>query len=715
MVTGMLDRIKDIIRKQLHNRCYAKYIRELRYQQDVYTQWIGQNENWKRDMITAGRKQKLRVTTVNMQEMRGGTRFDTPSEILSEEIFLFYRNGGTLDASATGMVAEYFAMVPEVQVAYGDEDCVNQAGLRHTPWFKPQYSPDTLRSFAYYGNVVAVRGETLRHVLHTWKSEPVIIQSYVEKGQLPWKAPYLCYESGEQNLYFLLLLYSQLLGHVPANEIRKPMASIDRVLYHRAIEQNQILSDEYAAYSDSVHEDTEYPDLVWEDLLKERGCDTKNLNHKVGGEESGEPITISIVIPSKDQPDALTVCIESVMKHTGNNSSLNLELIVVDNGSTAHNRLRIEQLVRKYNGQYLYKPMNFNFSLMCNMGAARAQGKYLLFLNDDMEVIQADWLERMLDSAHLPHVGAVGAKLLYPNSDLIQHAGITNLAVGPAHKLLKLHDENVYYHGQNRHNYDMIGVTAACLLIETQKFLKIEGFSEELAVAYNDVELCFSLYDEGFYNVQRNDVVLYHHESLSRGDDLMSEEKKERLLRERDTLYKKHPGLAGFDPFYSRHLAGTKHMYLCDYEYPFEQEGYYVDAKPYGKAEPVEWENNCLNIQVEIAKLQEKMFLDRIPGAYHIEGWSYVLDMDNSHYTREVLLIGEDGKCYRVPTVSRYRKDVVRVLEGQQNVELAGFVCRVRRTTIPAGVYTIAMLAKDGTSKQYLYKKTDVQLTVTSM
>jgi len=717
----MLDGIKDIIRQQLHNRCYAKYADELSYQQDAYAQWILENENWKKKC--SGKKKMASVIVCNMERLKAGFSVEQEGPQSSGHIYLFYRDGGILDSHASQAVVAHFESYPYTQVAYGDEDCVNKAGIRHTPWFKPQYSPDTLHSFAYYGNVLAIREEVLKQILSIWRTEGEKIADFAKKGYLPAAAPYLSYEKGEQNLYYIMLLYAQVVGNVPSNKTEKPVGVVDKVLYHRAIEKNSILSDEYASFSDSVYEDTEYPDLVWEDLqisetnIQQENCTAEEINgnkekynHVLTNELINELTTISIVIPSKDQPDVLTTCVESVMNNTKKNDYLNLELIVVDNGSTAHNRLRVEQLIRKYNGQYLYKPMEFNFSLMCNMGAARAQGEYLLFLNDDMEVIQADWLERMLASARLPHVGAVGAKLLYPDSDLIQHVGVTNLAVGPAHKLLKLHDENVYYHGQNRHNYDMIGVTAACLLIETKKFLQIDGFTEKLAVAYNDVELCFALYEAGYYNVQRNDVTLYHHESLSRGDDLMSEEKKDRLLRERASLYGRHPKLDGFDPFYSRHLAGSKHMYLCDFEYPYEQETYYVDARVYHHGEPVEWENNCLNIHVEKAKLQEKMHIDQVPKAYHIEGWSYVLDMDNSHYSRTLLLVGETGACYEVPVVNRYRKDVVRVLEEQQHVELAGFVCRVKRSSIPTGTYNIAMLVKDGTSKQYLYKKTDVQL-----
>ena len=124
----------------------------------------------------------------------------------------------------------------------------------------------------------------------------------------------------------------------------------------------------------------------------------------------------------------------------------------------------------------------------------------------------------------------------------IQHAGITNMGIGPAHKLAGLMDEGNLYHGHNLVNYNMIAVTGACLLLNREKFRQIQGFDEELAVAYNDVELCFQLYERGYLQVVCNEAVLLHYESVSRGqDDTLA--KKQRLAQELDRLYQKHPDL----------------------------------------------------------------------------------------------------------------------------------------------------------------------------
>ena len=137
-----------------------------------------------------------------------------------------------------------------------------------------------------------------------------------------------------------------------------------------------------------------------------------------------------------------------------------------------------------------------------------------------MEIIQSDWLIRLVLKAVLPRAGAVGAKLLYPDSATIQHAGITNLRVGPAHKLQFLSDDEEHYYGRNRGVHNMIGATGACLMMRKKVFEEAGGFFEGLAVAFNDVDLCYTIYENGYYNIERNDVVLYHHESLSRGKEI---------------------------------------------------------------------------------------------------------------------------------------------------------------------------------------------------
>jgi GT2 family glycosyltransferase len=187
-----------------------------------------------------------------------------------------------------------------------------------------------------------------------------------------------------------------------------------------------------------------------------------------------------------------------------------------------------------------------------------------LFLNDDTEVITGDFLTRMLGYAALEHVGAVGAKLLYPQSDEIQHSGILNLNDGPQHAFLRLPSATPGYFARNILEYNWIAVTGACMMIDKKKFMEVGGFSEDMPIAYNDIDICFRLIDSGYFNVVCQRAKLYHHESISRGLDHMTPEKKKRLRDDMFKLYEKNPKYYRHDPFYNinLHPNGTNFDYI---------------------------------------------------------------------------------------------------------------------------------------------------------
>ena len=636
----MVFKIKERIQSKLNGICYQNYVRETERQSDAYRQWYLLHEDW--------REKKLPKPDA--------------------EIVIFADRDGVVEKQAQALTTAFFQAHPWVMIAYGDEDCLDANGRRCDPWFKPDWSPDTLDSFQYFGHFFAVRKSLLADVpREEWES--------------------CLTDCSSPACHKLLLKLTRKVTDarwIGAADDRKAIAPMGMVLIHMKEQKEDVSAQMWRV------PDTEAAGTVRTD-------------------------TVSAVIPSKDNPDVLEVCLKSMCGKTvrkADGAAVELEILVVDNGSSPENRRRLENMARQYGFCYLYEPMPFNFSRMCNLGAARASGRFLLFLNDDMEIIDGMWLLRLLEKARLPHVGAVGAKLLYPHSDLIQHAGITNIQAGPAHKLLKLSDENSYYHGQNRHIYDMIGVTAACLILEMRKFEEAGRLYEEMAVAYNDVDLCFSLHERGYYNVLRNDVTLYHHESLSRGDDNRSDEKWIRLLQEKDTLYRRHPGLKSYDPFYSRNLAGHANDYHANFMYEFERHDHYTKVRRWKGQEPVKWENGCLTVNVEHGRLEKKLELSYRDDVYWIEGWSYVLGMDNCRYRRTLLLHGSRGAIYEVQVLTRYREDVAAVLPGERNVELAGFVCRIPSWALPEDTYTIAMLARDMCSCQKLYRKTEKSFTI---
>lgn len=671
----MLERIKTEIQNKLYNRCYKKYAEEVERQKDRYAQFLKTRtellpKGGKAARPAAGDKAAKTHAVYNAPGPDAGDD-GREKDILwrvvrTPELVMLARDNGAVEEAAVECFRREFEAKPYRQLSYAHEDCLSESGRRHTPWFKPEWSPDTLEGQLYFGDLFAFRAE--------------LAEGLAKRG-LVWKDGMSTKEAAGAALLAGELLETEY-GPVRADAQDKPAGPLDKILFHR--------------------------------FAREEGAESYFIPMPLTREEARKDCTmrsagrVSVIIPSKDNPEALEICVRSIREKT---AGVSYDLTVVDNGSGTENKERLEGLASRYDFSYLYRPMEFNFSAMCNLGAAFSHGEFLLFLNDDVEVLQEDWLAALLKQAGKRRAGAVGAKLLYPGTDLIQHAGVTNLRVGPAHKILKCPDKNVYYHGGNRDAHDMLAVTAACLLVERNKFERAGGFCEDIKVSYNDVDLCFSLYELGLYNIQCNGVTLYHHESLSRGDDNLSEEKWKRLLLEKDALYGRHPALYNRDPFYSPYLAEHFSDYLCNYEYAYERRDIDTPVKPYRKPEPVQWANECLTVNVEHARKDRRLELHEEKDAYWIEGWSYVLGMDNCRYRRSLLLLHESGRIYEAAVLDRYRKDVEDILPEQTNTALAGFFCRIPKDKLPAGSWRIAMLAKDACSSQKLYRQTETFLT----
>ena len=492
---------------------------------------------------------------------------------LEEDVLLLNFQDGEYSELAIPMITEAFLELLPALV-YGDEDVI-VAGKRQNPWLKPDWSPDTFLSCFYFGAFVAVPTAKIAEFLQK-RSVSEGAEREVEADLLADGGPESELQQGKQEDQ---VLYELLADYLRENGAFTGWKTAGHVVVH--IPQ-VLMHTEVSSYE------------RW-----------KNLHLTADITADIQVPTVSVIIPSKDHPDILFRCLDSfVDKTSGLGTKVKTEFIIVDNGSSEENKNRIEQKLQKINNtRYIYKELPFNFSYMCNWGAKEAQGDYLLFLNDDMEIVDADWLILLMEKAVLPYVGAVGAKLLYPDTDIIQHAGITNLRVGPAHKLQFAHDKEDHYFGQNRGVHDMLGVTGACLLVRKTLFEKVGGFDETLAVAFNDVDLCYKIYEEGYYNVVRNDLFLFHHESLSRGKDGESEEKQLRLLREKDYLYEKHQDLYGKDPFYHPYL--TTDMLETEYTPAFR---YQVDLlMPWAKVKECTQEvlaareDGCLVIGMECA------------------------------------------------------------------------------------------------------------------
>jgi GT2 family glycosyltransferase len=202
------------------------------------------------------------------------------------------------------------------------------------------------------------------------------------------------------------------------------------------------------------------------------------------------------------------------------------------------------------------KNIPFNFSAICNYGVEQSNGEYIVLLNNDIEIERGDWLERLLEHAQRGDVGAVGGKLLYPDGR-IQHAGIVVGMVGAAghpHKFFP--DNHIGYHGRLHMVYNVSAVTGAMMMVRKDKYSEVGGLDEDnLAVAYNDVDLCLKLLDKGYLNIFTPHARAIHHESVSRGYE-DTEEKLARLKSEQQYFLTKWADfLQAGDPYYNPNLS----------------------------------------------------------------------------------------------------------------------------------------------------------------
>jgi len=677
-------------------KLYKGYVEEVGRQRDRYGMWIAAMEkDSEGQLVKAGSSLQKQGTYAGVSyELFAFSELEKIEESTAD-ILIFVSEDGVPSKKAADKIVQSFLEDGSISFVYADEDSVCEDGKRGYPWFKPEYSPDTLLSFFYIGNIFAVK-----------RNEAVALLP-LKKGD------------GAEKVYDFVLRYISALGEPGKAAFR--ICHITEVLFHKYRKDLKTpYEKEWVSFAEGEETGFEAEfNGIKSEYLKQKGKDAVFENTKnVKDEEIGcqrvryllkETPLVTVVIPSKDHPDILKRCIDSMREKT---TYENYEILVIDNGSKEENKTVLEEMAGEKQFYYHYEPMEFNFSRMCNIGVSLAKGEYILLLNDDVEIMQNDWMEVMLGQAMQSHTGAVGAKLLYPDSDLIQHVGITNMAVGPSHKLIGLSDGEDYYYGRNRVSYNMIGVTAACLMIRKAIYETVGGFSEEIKVAYNDADFCMKVREAGFYNVVRNDVILFHHESLSRGDDRLNDDKLNRLLVEKEIVRKNHTVFMESDPFYNPNLAGYRVNYDCSFRYGYEKREIGNSYGKRSKQDFGQWENNCLTIRMEHAGLEAKTDCRDMTEIILIEGWSYILGMDNCRYKRYIVLQGEDGESVIYPVTDRYRKDVAAILPNETNVDLAGFVVRIPKEALKSGKWNIGMLAKDGCSRQRLYKSCDTVLEI---
>ncbi|MEW4411146.1 glycosyltransferase family 2 protein [Clostridium sp. AN503] len=432
----------------------------------------------------------------------------------------------TLPEHALFEVAAAINDHPACDVIYSDEDKLDMdGGALFDPHFKPDFNGDLLTSVNYICHLFVVKRDLLKKV-GGFRQE--------FDGAQDYDFIFRCTEAAAE------------IHHIP------------KVLYHWRCHQESTASNPesklYAFEAGARAVMAHYERCGIQAEKVEKGVDygIYHTTFKI----QGEPL-ISVVIPNKDHTGDLDLCIRSILERA---TYKNLEFVVVENNSTEKETFSYyEKIQQEFPQVHVVKwEREFNYSAINNFGATFAKGEYLLFLNNDTEIIAPGIFEEMLGFCQRADVGIVGARLLYQD-DTIQHAGVVVGFGGIAgHTFIGLHEaENSYFH-RAMCAQDYSAVTAACMMTKAEVFRTVGGFTEELAVAFNDIDYCMKVRAAGKLVVYAPYATMYHYESKSRGlED--TPEKVARFNREIAIFARRWPDiLQDGDPYYNPNLTLRK-------------------------------------------------------------------------------------------------------------------------------------------------------------
>jgi O-antigen biosynthesis protein len=414
-------------------------------------------------------------------------------------------------------------------IFYSDEDKVDRDGHRSDPFFKPDFSPDYLRSLNYVAHFLVIRKSLGDQI------------GWLREGY-----------DGAQD-YDLILR---------AIEASKRIVHISKILYHwRVWSESTAQGDEAKPYANLAGK------KVLQEHLNRIGLPGKVEDgfaptyYRIHYQIQTSPL-ISIIIPNHDHSEDLKRCIDSFLDQT---TYSNFEVILVENGSKEQATFTLyEQLKGDSRIQIINWDQKFNFSTVNNYAAAHASGEVYLFLNNDTEIINKDWLEQMLQYANHPDIGTVGSKLYYPDGT-IQHGGVIvglGGVAGHSHKHFPQHHPGYFLRLVLPQNVS--AVTAACVMVRKDVFDEVNGFDEKYSLAFGDVDLCLKVVEKGYLNVWTPYAELYHHESKTRGIE-DTHEKQARFNREVEYFKQKWSSfLQNGDPYYNPNLSLDREDFSID-------------------------------------------------------------------------------------------------------------------------------------------------------
>ena len=435
---------------------------------------------------------------------------NTALELAQGEYTLFMQAGDLLTEDALLEVVTWLEK-ESVDMLYSDEDQINEKGLFETPYFKPDWAAEMLKGQCYTGQLGVYRTQLLKKIGG--------IRDSLQALQL-W------------DMILRFTADSHRIQHIP------------KILYHNRHKIQLPTALKLKTVQNALEREGQKGTVT----LTPYTC---LLHYPV----TGQPL-VSIIIPTKDMAHLLESCIESIRTLT---TYPHWEIIIVDNGS---HQPETFDLFDKYQAELgtaftvITQDIPFNFSTLVNQGVKGANGELILLLNNDIEILGTpNWLQEMIGFAQLPEIACVGAKLLYPEDNTLQHAGLICGIGGIAnytHRHSSAEEPGYFNHLAMVSNY--LAITGACLMIKRSLWEHVNGFNENLPVSFNDVDFCLKLHMQGYRHVVLPQVTLYHYESKTRGLE-ESNEKRIRIQRESDYMTQHWKTLIDNDPFYNPHLT----------------------------------------------------------------------------------------------------------------------------------------------------------------
>ncbi|WP_315918685.1 glycosyltransferase [Vibrio fluvialis] len=432
-------------------------------------------------------------------------------------------------------VVETILANPDVELIYSDEDKITADGhTRYDPNFKSQWNPELFLSQNCISHLGVYKTKLAKEIGGFRKGF---------EGAQDW----------DFALRFTEKVKPEQIIHIP------------RILYHwRAIEGSTAVDGGEKPYAldAAVRAVQEHFDRQDVKAIAEQHpeLDYVRVRYQL---PTHQPL-VSMIIPTRNGLDVLSVCIDSILEKT---TYKNYEIIIVDNGSDCPDTLEyLKTIQNKYiNVTVLTDDSPFNYSALNNKAAAIAKGEILALVNNDVEVITPEWLTEMVGHAIQPQNGAVGARLWYPD-DTLQHGGVIMVGgvAGHAHKHLPKGLPGYACRAIVSQNYS--AVTAACLLVRRDVFEQVGGLNEkDLTVAFNDIDFCLKVQEAGYLNVWTPYAELYHYESKTRGFE-DTPEKKQRFEKEVQYMRGRWAHILDADPYYNPNLTMAREDFSLAFE-----------------------------------------------------------------------------------------------------------------------------------------------------